>query len=102
MILHKCVVLFWLNASGGSLVLRYSTHSHVSTQLNSLQPLDEFHKTFRLVFEPVEQLGIFQPAALVQQFANAGQENPLWKNVSVAITEDGLKLLDRPQRSPDA
>src|ERR1035441_2244383 len=69
-------------------------------QLDLLYSLDELHKAFRLRLEPLEQLGIFQAARVVEQVIDLGQEDPLGKQVGIPIAENGLELLDWPQRAP--
>src|ERR1017187_9165695 len=69
-------------------------------QLNLLYSLDELHKAFRLRLEPLEQLGIFQAARVVEQVIDLRQEHALGKQVGIPIAENGLELLDWPQRAP--
>src|ERR1017187_1611585 len=69
-------------------------------QLDLLYSLDELHKAFRLRLEPLEQLGIFQAARVVEQVIDLGQEDPLGEPAGIPIAENGLELLDWPQRAP--
>ena len=71
-------------------------------QLRLLQTLDKIHKALRLFAQAFEQFGIVQPSVFVQQGIDLRQENAFRKNVGVAIAENGLQLLDGPQRAPDS
>src|ERR1017187_6323087 len=72
-----------------------------SAQLNLLQPLDEIREAFRLGLEPLEQFGIFQAACVIEQIIDLWQEDALGKQVGIPIAENGLQLLDWPERAPN-
>src|SRR5476649_1747467 len=64
--------------------------------------LNKFCKTFNLRFQTSNQFGVFDFARIVEQTVDLRHENANRKNVCVAITENGLQLLDWPQSAPNS
>ena len=60
------------------------------------------HEACGLLLQALPQFGVLQFAGVVQQGVNLRQKNPRGKKVRVAVAEDGLQLLDRPERAPHA
>ena len=73
-----------------------------TAQFDLVDAFDEGDEAIGLDSQAVQEFGVVQPAGVVEVGMDVRDENALGINEGVAVAEDGLKLFNRPQRTPDA